>query len=389
MKSFKTPIDAIKNFGKMSSSRSLAIIEKAIVKKEWLYLTNLDASVKIKHGFPLVDSDYSIEVSEIMSFIKSETVASVDIEGGFITTSAGRKVAISTKEADTIDFPKMVFGIEDLPSDRKAFSLEVGNLVSEDADLINYCLKAIVSKNEMTPALQAVCLNAGQIIATDAHKMVRKDVMGSIGGKNIQLPAIAKVLRSVIAGSLTVVGFFRNDDSTKALDLQRKDFIKEKDLNEVKLFKSAYNILTDEDGDLVISTPHCGDRYPNYAEVYPKADNSNITCSVSLKDFKEKIKLLLTAANKTTNVVVLDFEKNKISASDIDMNTSIVLDMPQYLSEPIYKKEALVIGFNGKFMLALLDAYKEDEFVLMNFFEPLRAMLVNGSLIMPIKVSNY
>ncbi len=133
-------------------------------------------------------------------------------------------------------------------------------------------------------------------------------------------------------------------------------------------------------------------RYPDYNAVIP-ADNPN-TLTVSRQDLLSSLKRIAIYANKTTNQVVLNITDGKltISAQDLDFSNEAVEQLVcQYEGEP------LIIGFNAKFLIEMLNVLESDE-VKLELSSPTRAGIllpneeIEGEqilmLVMPVMLSN-
>ncbi len=133
-------------------------------------------------------------------------------------------------------------------------------------------------------------------------------------------------------------------------------------------------------------------RYPDYNAVIP-VDNPN-TMTISRADFQNSLKRIAIYANKTTNQVVLNINGSSLTVSAQD------LDFSNEATEQLmctYEGSPLVIGFNAKFMVEMLNVIEGDE-IRLELSTPTRAGILvptdqaDGSnilmLVMPVMLSN-
>jgi DNA polymerase-3 subunit beta len=133
-------------------------------------------------------------------------------------------------------------------------------------------------------------------------------------------------------------------------------------------------------------------RYPDYHAVIP-ADNPNLL-TISRADFASSLKRIAIYANKTTNQVILNVTPGTliVSAQDLDFSN----EATEKLS-CTYDGDSLMIGFNAKFLLEMLNVLESDE-VRMELSTSTRAGIllpveeVPGEdilmLVMPVMLSN-
>lgn len=121
-----------------------------------------------------------------------------------------------------------------------------------------------------------------------------------------------------------------------------------------------------EFGDFILSSVFINGRYPNYARVIPE-DNpfSLIADRTSLINALRRVTLF---ASKASNLVVLNLQPNEIllSAQDLDYGTSA-----EERVQCEYEGNSMVLGFNGAFMIEILNNIHCDT-VLLRLSDPAR-----------------
>lgn len=101
-------------------------------------------------------------------------------------------------------------------------------------------------------------------------------------------------------------------------------------------------------------------RYPEYGAVIPK-DSPNVMTIVR-QDLLNSLKRIANYANKTTNQVKLHISEKglTIEAEDLDFSNKAREQMPCY-----YEGQSMVIGFNAKFLIEMLNVIGGDNVRLM------------------------
>jgi DNA polymerase-3 subunit beta len=145
-------------------------------------------------------------------------------------------------------------------------------------------------------------------------------------------------------------------------------------------------------GDFRMSARLIDARYPDYNAVIPTS-NPNVL-HVSRKDFLSSIRRIALYANKTTNQIMLSMSAGSLNISSQD------IDFANEATEQLtcsYEGEPLSIGFNGKYLIEMLNVLEYDE-IKMELSTPQRAgLLLPGEqsegedilmLVMPVMLGN-
>ena len=257
----------------------------------------------------------------------------------------------SNEESRVVEI-QSAFGKYKLAGDNADDYPEVKNLDSQNAIaldgevLANALSKTIFATSNddlriaMTGVLFQVDFNKVTFVATDAHKLV-KFTYGGISTEH--------------TGDFIV--------PKKALSLLRNVTA---DGGEVSMAHSKTNVSFTV-GDTSLLCRLIDASYPDYQAVIP-ADNPNVL-SVSRHDFLSSLKRIAIYANKTTNQVVLNISDGSltISAQDIDFSNEATEQLTC-----TYDGEPITIGFNGKFLIDMLNVLDTDE-IKFEFSTPTRA----------------
>ncbi len=386
MKSFKTPMAALKAFKGVATSKVLPILTSALVDGEWLTIDNLSTVVRIKHGWPVASQPYLIEVSDLLALMAGEGIASLDVGRECVLTSKGRVITVVI---DVDDFPMVPYKLLKGPL---GIIKEIGYIAPEDAVIMNKAY-GIASKDELRPAMCQVVINDNQVVATDGHKLFCRNLVGDIKGGYIPFPAVTRVSSPIIPGKVTLymevyeVNGGRDTSTSVALEALRvADVV---DLNEsIDILSRVWVEIKDEDGDLEVASRWSMVKYPNYKVVIPDVKNAAISTVINPKELSDLVKAILPSTNPHSNVIEFDFENGVIVGRDLDRGSELKLDMPDSIKHPnVLAGYMDNIAFNGKGLCLLLDMYNGHSQLAMNLHAPNKAATFNGSLIMPVMLA--
>lgn len=232
------------------------------------------------------------------------------------------------------DFPK---------KPRVSKSKEIGIIDDEDFDKI-LIAHDFVSNDDLRPEMMCVYIGK-DIVATDAHQMYFEAVSNPTDDSYLLPPKVVKLIK--IMGNP-----FRIDANKNYISLQ---------------FPQATITFRKFDG-----------RFPDYQMVIPTSHSTTI--EVNKKDFTNRIEKALKFTDATRERIRVTInEKLSITGCDIDFDREYKSDLP------IDKTgENLIIEFNGKFMLNILNKIKADK-VTLKFTSAHKAILIQDNFIlMPI-----
>lgn len=225
---------------------------------------------------------------------------------------------------DGNDFPK-------IPVPKEVDSIQIPSILLMEG--INKTLFA-TSNDELRPAMTGVLVELTDeginFVATDAHKLVKytfTEVKCGVETSFIVPRKALSVLKNALANSAGTV--------------------------EIAFNKSNAFFTF---GNEVMVCRLIDARYPNYNAVIPK-DNTNVMTIVR-GDLLNSIKRLSSYANKTTNQIklIVESESLTIEAEDIDFSNKAKEQIPCYYNGD----HQIVIGFNAKFLIDILNAMDAD-----------------------------
>jgi DNA polymerase-3 subunit beta len=224
------------------------------------------------------------------------------------------------------------------------------------------------SNDELRPAMTGVYFNIdfqkATFVATDAHKLVRytAPIEGEVSTTFIVPKKALNLLKNALPGTGDVQVSF----------------------NKSNAFFSFSN--------LSLACRLIDARYPDYNAVIP-VDNPNLL-TANRGDLLSSLKRIAIYANKSSNQVVLNIGDKSltVSAQDLDFSNEAIEQMTCN-----YEGEPLMIGFNAKFLIEMLNVLESDE-VKIELSAPNRAGILRPveesegedilMLVMPVMLSN-
>ncbi len=202
-------------------------------------------------------------------------------------------------------------------------------------------------------------------VATDAHKLVRYTYNGI--GSNFSSSFILP---------------------KKALNLLKSILPEKEDVS----ISFNRNFAFFSWGDTRVSCRLIEAQYPNYNVVIPVSNSNKMT--VSREEFLNSLRRIAIFANKTTNQVVLSISDKSltISTKDVDFANEAVEQL-----NCTYEGEPIVIGFNARFLIDMLNVLHNDE-IIFELSKPSTAGLILPAeqepqqdllmLVMPVMIPN-
>lgn len=225
---------------------------------------------------------------------------------------------------DGYDFPS-------IPSPKEVDTIEMPATILLEG--VNKTLFA-TSTNESQPAMMGVFVQINSegivFVATDAHKLVKysfSDIETDLESTFILPKKALTLLKNALANNNQNVSISYNETHA--------------------LFHFSNHILACRLID---------ENYPNYSAVIPK-DNPS-TMSITRSELLNSLKRISNFANKTTNQVKLTIYDNQltIEAEDLDFSNRA----KEQLSCFYDGEETMIIGFNAKFLIEMLNTIGGD-----------------------------
>ncbi len=195
----------------------------------------------------------------------------------------------------------------------------------------------------MTGVLFQIDFNKINIVATDAHKLVKYTVAN---------------LKTDIAASFII--------PKKGLILVKNSLTEDED---VQISFNKTNVFFTM-GKTRIACRLIDAKYPDYNAVIPVENPNEVL--INRKDFLNSLKRTAIYANKSTYQIVLNLAEGSmtVSAQDLDFSNEATEQLScEFNAEP------MTIGFNGKFLLEILSVLESDEVKLL-LSTPTRAGLI-------------
>ena len=360
-------LQALQSLSKVIPTRTtLPIIQCAYFEgsDKRLSIRGTDLEIEIESVVQLEESaeDFSFAIPV---FKLIEILLSLNEDRVLITINDNQRVDITTK---TGQFSIMGQNKEEYPPSP---NVDGGNVITIEnknfKEIINSTLYAS-SRDDMKPALQGVLIkvanNTITTVATDGHRLAKTI------SENIKIQSYT--------GSFILPGKFL--DIIKAQTKESKDIV-------ISINENHVSILNE---NKTYKSRIIKEKFPDYDRVIPKENKNQI--NLNRTEMTDSLKRVNIFSNKTTKQIVLGFENNKINIETEDPdNTS--KGKEQILCE--YTGEGVNIGFNGQYLLDMLN-HVDDEAFIIKFDSALSAVMIEtekeGSwkktnLLMPIRIS--
>jgi len=334
---------------------SLPVLGMVCFDLNGISVTDLDVCITIKKEH---DIHALVDISTLIRVIRSVKYldeCSLEMNNGNLRITAG-PMTFNIPTEDAMEFPKMYHGSMD---HWKPFAKQI------DSDVIYNCLD-FAGNDELRPIMSGV--NIGDhIVATDAHRLVRKDNTSR--------------LEYVNSTSITV-------------PREAAKLFKKKSLINIDITPDGYMAKTEFPGGVSVSWRNIDGKYVNYNSVIPVwsgIEEEATAVSFNTKDLERMVKASLSTSNRTTNQVKFDIGpdgRTEISSSDPDFSNSFRGSIPASFVSEKHMRKPISIGFNAKFLLGILK-HIDDTTTEMFMSEPNKAVMINEEyLIMPVMLNN-
>lgn len=316
-------------------STVLPIIECVLIMGNRLTITDLNTSIIFKDIG--IDFDF---VQDAKEFINVHTFINNPIlkKDGEKLSVTGNDESLTYRCEDIGNFPKITF--DDVVS--------IGTLGANDCSRIKRAL-TVISKDELRPAMCAVAIKDGYIMATDAHSAIfeKSDFAYS---KQILIGKKCADLMSIWSKSGYAVSL---SDSRLVL----------------------------ENEDVIIIQRIDDNNFPDLLAILPK--ESPIEMIAEKKDIEIAVKKALSCASSINNIIVFN------------VNGQLSLSSEDTMRDRSYKRqmscthtgENIEIGFNAKMLLKLIDTIKVPELILKMTSSNKLCIINDSSLLMPVMLS--
>ena len=321
----------IKRMMKITKGSVLPILNQtAYIRDGWAKCTNLEISLS-------VPTDIKGEgVIDLAPLSKMQVgYDSAEIRDGYLFVKKGNASSKYKLAGPVDEFPIA-------PACNEGF----GALSQSDAEAIA-SLVPFTGNDEERPVLCGVYVSEN-FVATDAHKL-----RWLPNGSKLRGIIIPKVAAANIAAGVVSLG--ESGGGSKYAEV-----ISEKQILNFRLIEG---------------------KYPDYEAVIPKDNPVSVT--VDTASFRSAVKNALNSADTSTSMVVMIAEKDMLTirTQDIEREKEYSEQIPAQLTGATL----FPIGFNGKFMLMVIE--KAAEKLTFEMSASNRAMIVNkNTLMMPVMI---
>ena len=338
--------ETLKNFieaSKVVTSKSLLVTNYIEIYDKTIYSSGTDTTLKISEPtLKKFDESIMVEMNEVHKIIKN--VNEKDIEINLI--DEGKKVSLNNRFRFTNE--QNLTTIEPLKEVNE-------NKIALPENFMEKYLKVarFVGKDELRPNMMKVRMESGRLVATDAHLLILSKIDVEMGENAVNINHLPK----------------------------------QYNFNSFGMNKDSYTFF-DESLNMSISSKIFDERYPAVDQVIPMNQDKHAT-EINKKELKNLINEALLMCNQQTKEIVFEFSNDSIilSSEDVDFGRSY-----ENILSCKYEGEPIRIGFNGEFLLKVIDNYIGEYFNI-NMSYPNRAATINDLddnlfLIMPLMLNN-
>ena len=340
-----------------SRNTVLPILESVKIADGSLFVTDLRTSLQIKDVVSLDCVPFCLSLRDLTDTVfkfedEFELEILPEIKPDPVTNSEGQpqkaifrvgKRTYKFFSDDADDFPN-------IPSLEEP--IQLGELSYQDIEKI-VLAAGFTSTDDFRPNMNYVALEAGEVIATDSHRLYF-NTTDFKGNEKVYLNR----------KTCKLLSYFRDEDFT------------------VTIGKDATHITLESDS-VLITQRNMDDIFPDWKPVIPT--KNPISLDIDRKELEKSINEALKFANKTTHQV--RFKANGtvlLNGEDLDFGTEFECELEDC------KKEGgdIEIGFNGKLLLTCFP--KDADRIKIALSTPNRAGIVNDHyLIMPVMLNQY
>ena len=317
--------------GVINANTVLPILEDFLFEVEknrlTVVATDLETVMRIQLDIEAKDSGKvcipaKILLESLKNIADQPLTFNIDKSFGVEITSDNGKYKVMGENPD--NFPK-----EPAADDTTSFKMTAGALVTA----ISKTLFA-TSNDDLRPAMTGVFFELDkkgvQFVATDAHRLVRykrKDVSAPKGENFIVPRKPLNLLKSAIPS---------NDD-------------------EITLSFNSNHLFV-KHGTTQMSCRLIDARFPDYKVVIPAENPYRLT--VNKADFQSALRRVSVFSNKSTNQVALSINGSELQLAAQDVDFSFEGNERMKCQ---YNGENIVIAFNARFLIEMLNAADSDE----------------------------
>lgn len=354
-------LKSIRTLLKSSAKRScLPILDYFFIDQEYLYFTNLEIQVKVKHLFPVDKDSQRIVVNSGHFLQRMENIKAPY----FLNCNEARRItftqpeSVSTmKSEEANDFPERI--------DNKDPQF-IFNLTSREIGFMDIASQ-FTADDELRPVMQAVCVGAHFVVASDAHMLYYRKIELN---DNIEVLFDKKVIKLMM---LFPGMSFKISKTGKYLCAEGEEIT-------IWWRSDVNNHIT-----LDIDSTAKKTGYPNWRSVIPTVEHTAI---IPLKEIIAALDAIKFAVNGATGQVRLNLKGNKleIKAKDMDFD----LSASEVVNVVNKDNNDIEFGMKMAFLRRVLKCLQDEGYaqVEMGYIDPTRAFVFgNQLLLMPMMIN--
>jgi hypothetical protein len=336
----------------LHASTPLPILDYFYIDKEFLYFSNLEIFIKVRHKFPIKEGSKPIVVRADHFIRRLE-----HIRAPFsINADELHRITIDMPESETMlagndgDFPLDIIAAPDpLKSETAEFMC---HLSAYEIGIMNIA-RGFIADNELRPIMAAVCLSKDYIVASDTHMLYYKQISQLYDGDIMFDSRVIKLMMLFPGLTYSITKFKRN--------------------------------FCAESKDVTIWWREVDGHYPNWKVVVQDRPHKVI---IPVKETIAALDAISFAANEASHLVkcYIKGDKLRLLCTDIDFSISAFENVTIINTEDNEIEFGMKLDFLRKELKILLDeGYFQVE---MKFEDTTRSFIfADQLLLMPIAVN--
>jgi hypothetical protein len=343
----------------------LPILESFYIDKEFLWMSNLELTVRVRHHFSFEDDEPILIRSD--QFISR--IEHIKAPWSISTDKDHDKVIFRSPNSETT-FPYLdpaefnKSGIMQPVPDLKSRFLF--NVSAWDIHIMDIA-RQFAANDELRPVMNAVVIDQEHIVASDAHILYFKKIVKKHEEQVLFDERVVRLMKL-----MQYQDFFLYTVGKNHCVLS----------NDLAVWWNILDAKKDNVFDYYISSSH----YPNWKSVIPQ-DIKGVTI-IPVKELMEGLKSIHFAVNQASHRVRFKITGNKMSIKGTDLDFGLRAE--EDINVITTKGETITFGMKYEFLMKVLQVFKNEGYpqVELNYTDENHAFVMgNQVLIMPMVIN--
>lgn len=357
IKTLKSIVKVIKE----GRSNVLPVLDCFYIDKEFLYFSNLEIFIRVRHHFPITPDSQPLVVRADHFIQRIEHIRApyfINCDAGEITFEMPESES-TMKSDSSIDYP-LNFILTDKNS-KEEDSKPLFNLSAYEVQLMDIAT-AFVADDELRPVMSTICISKDFIVASDAHKLYFRKI-AELYTEDVMFE------KKVIKLMMLFPGY------TYKISQSKKNYCAES--KDVTIWWRSI-----KEGGMYPNTS-----YPDWRKVIPISTNS---IKIPVKETIEALNAVSFALNPSSHLVRCKITGNKFRLSGKDPDFGISSSESVNIINPMGNE--LEFGIKLEFFKLILKCLLDEGYpqVTMGYIDATHAFVfADQFLCMPMMIQDY